>query len=451
MSQPGRITRRDCLRGLGASLALPLLGSWPGAARGAEPAAPLRLLFVFLPNGMHMPAWTPKATGADYELPPTLAPLAPHRRSLLVLSGLALRGGYALGDGPGDHARAAASFLTGAHPRKTGGADIKAGVSVDQVAASLLGRGLRFPSLELGLERSRLSGSCDSGYSCAYSSNISWRSPSGPNAKEIVPGRAFDRLFRGADAGLSKQERARRARLRASVLDAVLEDARDLRRRLGSTDRRKLEEYMDSVRAVEQRLEKTAAQAPAKGERFGAIPKKLEDHIDLMYDVIRLAFQTDSSRVVTFMAGNAGSNRSYPFIGVKEGHHRLSHHGRDPEKQAKIARINRFHVERFARFLEELKKVKEGPGTLLDNTLIVFASAIGDGNRHNHNELPVLLAGGGRGAVKPGAHLRFERDTPLCELYLFMLRQAGYRGSKFGDALKPLTGLDEARKTSAPF
>jgi hypothetical protein len=437
------ISRRGFLRAAGASVALPLLPSLSLQASAAPTAAPLRLLFVFTPNGMHMPDWTPAKTGVGYTMPRSLAALERHRDKLLVLSGLDLDAGHAHGDGPGDHARAGATFLTGMHPVKTPGANIRVGVSVDQLAARSLGGATRFPSLELGTERSRQSGSCDSGYACAYSSNISWRSPTAPNAKEIVPQRVFDRLFAASD-GLSDAERRRRAATRGSILDAVLEQAKGLRARLGVTDRRKLEEYMGSLREVEKRVRASAepevspaaGYSPPKGR-----PRSMQAHIRAMYDLVRLAFETDRTRVATFMVGNAGSNRSYRFLGVPEGHHRLSHHGRSAEKQAKIATINRFHVEQFSYLLDELDKVREGDGSLLDNTLVVFGSAIGDGNRHNHDQLPILLAGGGRGRVKGGRHLRFEPGTPLCSLYLRLLRFAGSRARSFGDATAPLARL----------
>lgn len=440
-------SRRAFLKGLGAAMALPYLESLGPLGSLAEAADvqthPLRLLFVFVPNGMHMPHWTPSAVGADYELPPSLRALHKSKSDFSVLSGLSLDAGRAHGDGPGDHARAAATFLTGMHPRKTGGANIKVGVSVDQVAAKTLGRTTRFPSLELGIERGRMAGSCDSGYSCAYSSNVSWRSERSPNAKEIVPQRVFDRLFKSSKDGLTARERQARDKRRASILDAVLEDAKKLRKGLGKSDRQKLDEYVDSVREVEKRILSPKKKEASPAENYKVprgIPKNPTEHMDQMFDLIRLAFQTDSTRVATYMMGNAGSNRSYRFLGVREGHHRLSHHGGDKKKHAKIATINRFHVARFARFLEEMKKVKEGDGTLLDNTLIVFGSGIGDGNRHNHNNLPIILAGGGN-HVKLGEHLKFKSDTPLCNLYFSLLRKAGWRGQRFGDGTKRLSKL----------
>lgn len=442
------LTRRGFLGAALGTLGLPLLehpalgplASLTGSARAAGAKPPLRLLFIFAPNGAHMPDWTPPGPGSELVLPKTLAPLAEVKSRLNVISGLGLDAARAHGDGPGDHARAAATFLTGVHPRKTAGANIRAGVSVDQLAAAALGRGERLASLELGTERSRLSGSCDSGYSCAYSSNISWRGESTPNAKEIVPRRVFDRLF-GDQQGLSAAERAARKRRRASVLDLVRDDARALGGKLGAADRHKVDEYLEALRELERRIHAPQAKPPkARGEVPKHTPRDLGEHLDHLYDLIRFAFLTDSVRVATFMLGNAGSNRSYRKLGVSEGHHRLSHHGRDKTKREKIARIDRFHIERLARFLKAMAATREGDGSLLDNTLIVYGSAIGDGNRHNHDDLPILLAGGG-GGVKGGRHLRFPKDTPLCELYLALLRLAGSRERTFGDAGKPLEGL----------
>ncbi|MBX3471600.1 MAG: DUF1552 domain-containing protein [Planctomycetes bacterium] len=410
----------------------------PRALGDGPPARPLRLVFVFVPNGVHLPAWRPPDEGPLGALPSILEPLEAHRERLLVLSGLTLDGGRAHGDGPGDHARAAASFLTGAHPRKTRGADIHAGVSVDQVAAAALGRTTRFASLELGTEPSAQSGACDSGYSCAYSSTIAWRDARTPLQKEVSPLRLFERLFGDGDA-LAPEARAARDRTRRSVLDLAEGEARRLRARLGQGDRRKLDEFAASVREVERRLEQAAAPAADRAPPARR-PADLGEHLGLLYDLTRLALHADQTRVVTLMAGNAGSNRSYAAIGVPEGHHDLSHHGRDPDKQEKLRRINRFHVERLAAFVDGLARTPEGDGTLLDHTLIVYGSGLADGDRHDHHDLPVLLLGGGA-RVAGGRHVRYPAETPLCALYLWLLRRAGVRADAFGDADRPLTGL----------
>lgn len=427
-------------------MALPWLDAmWPVRRRLAPP--PVRCAFVFAPNGMKMDEWTPSTTGRGFELPATLAALAPHRDAVLVLSGLALDGGRAHGDGPGDHARAAASYLTCAHPRKTGGADLHNGVSVDQVLAAEVGAATRFPSLELGMERGRSAGVCDSGYSCAYSNNVSWRTPTTPVAKETDPRAVFARLFGDPDRLVGAERQAIDERRKRSVLDAVLEDARALRRELGRGDRAKLDEYLTAVEELEQRIERVD-QAPTGV----AVPDELRGgkrdfgaRLDAMYALIELALRTDSTRTVTLMLGNAGSNRSYPELGVAEGHHTLSHHGGDPEKHGQVAKINRFHVERFAGLLERLSRAADGTGSLLDSSLIVYGSGLADGNRHAHHDLPILLAGRGGGAVRPGAHVAYETGTPLANLYLTILHAAGVRHDAFGDStgLLPLPGRGE--------
>jgi len=444
---PPAIPRRTFLKGAGAALALPLLeGMLPAPCLAGEPAGPVRLLFVFTPNGMHMPDWTPATEGADFGLPYLLEPLAPWREQLFVPSGLALDNARSKGDGPGDHARAGAAFLTTAHPKKTGGADIRLGVSVDQVAAAKVGRATRFPSLELGTEPSRQAGACDSGYSCAYSSNVSWRTPTQPLAKEVDPRLVFERLFLTEEARLSPEERERRRRYRRSVLDLVGEDAARLSGRLGRTDRRKLGEYAHGVRELERQIEAAAAEA-AELPDFDAprrAPRDYGRHVRLMYDLVGLAFEADLTRVATIMVGNAGSNRSYRDLGVPEGHHSLSHHGGDAEKQAKIRRINRWHTEQLAHLVERLATTPEGDGSLLDRTLVVYGSGIGDGNRHNHDDLPILLIGGAKAGVTPGRHVRYRRDTPLANLYLALLARAGVHAGSFGDSDGPLPGLQTA-------
>ncbi len=451
-SKKNRIHRRAVLRGLGTALALPWFESLGGGllrnagADGAK-AAPQRMAFLFIPSGAHMPEWTPKEAGTSYKLPWILEPLAPHRDHLTVLSGLAQDQARAHGDGPGDHARCASVFLTGAHPVKTKGADIRVGVSVDQAGARKIGHHTRFPSLELGIERGRQSGNCDSGYSCAYSSNISWRTPTLPMKHEVDPRLVFERLFRGGKPGETREARERRMRRRKSILDFLGEDAARLRKDLGGSDRMKLDEYLVGVRELEQRLEK-AEQKRARGEDPTAdftVPRGYRSnrtaHIRLMCDLMVLAFQTDTTRISTFMLGNGGSNLSYPFIGVPQGHHGISHHGKNPQKIAGIRKINRYHVEQLAYLLERMKSVKEGDGTLLDNVMICYGSAIGDGNRHNHDNLPIVLAGKGGGAIKGGQHRRYKRWTPLNNLYLSMLDLVGAPHESLGDSTGRLPNL----------
>jgi Protein of unknown function (DUF1552) len=454
MSGSFQLSRRTLLRGLGTTVALPMLDAMiPPATFGANAAAsatkaPTRVAWVYVPNGVNVADWNPIGVGADYELPKTLALLKEYRNDLLVLSGLTQNGARPLGDGPGDHARALAAFLTGCHPRKTGGADIKIGISVDQVAAEQVGRKTRFGSLELGCEAGQQAGSCDSGYSCAYSSNISWKTESTPVAKEINPRSVFERLFAGGPGNESDQARARRDRYQKSVLDFVRDDADRLERQLGRTDRRKLDEYLTSVRELEQRITRVETAPPPKPDmkRPDGIPHEFAEHVRLMFDLMALAFQTDMTRVATFVMANEGSNRSYPSIGVSDGHHEMSHHGGDKTKLEKIAKINRFHMTEFARFIGKLKEAKEPGGNVLDNSMIVYGSCIGDGDRHNHDELPILLAGHGSGTLKSGRHVRYPKDTPLNNLWLSMLDRIDVKTQKLGDSTGRLPLLDEEQR-----
>jgi hypothetical protein len=397
------------------------------------------MAFVYVPNGVNMANWTPKGLGADFELPATLEPLKAHQKDLLVLSGLAHDAGRAYADGAGDHARASATFLTGCRARKTPGADIKVGVSVDQVAAQKIGNLTRLPSLELGTDKARLAGNCDSGYSCAYSFNISWKGEATPMPPEVDPRLVFDRLFGNGQSGEMAEARIKRDRYKKSVLDFALEDARKLKADLGYTDRRKLDEYLTAVRDLEQRIERAnnfATTLPDYNRPTG-IPRAYEDHLKLMFDLLTLAFQTDTTRISTFIMAHDGSNRQYPFIGVRDGHHDLSHHQGDEEKLAKIAKINRFHTTQFAYFLEKLKSINEGDGTLLDNSMIVYGSGLGDGNRHNHDNLPVLVAGKGGGTIQTGRHVRMAKETPMTNLFLSVLDRVGAPVDRIGDS----TGL----------
>jgi hypothetical protein len=406
---------------------------------------PNRMAFLYVPNGVHMPAWRPKAEGPLTELPDILKPLAPVKDDLLVITGLCEDKGRPNGDGPGDHARALAAFLTGCQARKTDGADIRAGVSVDQVAASRVGEETRLPSLEIGCEPGAMAGNCDSGYSCVYSSTISWRSATQPLPKEVNPKLVFERLFgAGKDA-----DRAKRDARRKSVLDFVRADAGDLRTRLGASDQRKLDEYFTAVRDIERRIERAdhlpEIKLPTVAKPTGTPPReKYDEHLKLMADLLVLAFQTDVTRVCTFVLANEGSNRPYPFIGVPEGHHDLSHHGNDPKKQAKIQQINTFHMSQLAYILTKLKSIREGDGTLLDHCLIAYGSGNSDGNRHNHDDLPVLLAGRGGGTIKTGRHLSFPRykNTPLNNLWLSMLDRMSVKIDGLGDATGRLPGLE---------
>ncbi|RUL86123.1 DUF1552 domain-containing protein [Tautonia sociabilis] len=443
------LSRRTVLKGLGTAMALPWLEAMAPAAgiaqRPGGKVAPTRMAFLYVPNGAHMPEWTPSALGNDFQLPRVLEPLTPLKQHLLVLSGLAQDLARAHGDGGGDHARSMACFLTGVHPVKTDGADIRAGISVDQVAAARMGHHTRLPSLELGIDPSAQSGNCDSGYSCAYSSNLSWRSPTQPVPKEINPRLVFERLF-GDDT--ADDVDSRRRRYRKSILDLVADDARALHHRLGADDRRKVDEYLSAVREIERRLVVAERKRTEEVERPDdvvkpeGIPKDNQDHLRLMLDMLVLAFQTDQTRIATMVFANEGSNKSYNWIGIPDGHHSLSHHQGDAEKQDKIARINRYHVEQLAYFLGRLAEIREGDGTLLDHSMILYGSGIGDGNRHNHNDLPIILAGGGCGTLRTGRHLQYPTDTPLNNLYLSMLDRMDTPVDELGDSTGRLDQLD---------
>lgn len=448
----GALSRRSVLRGVGITMALPWLEAMSGAATSVARAAaagaggggaiPLRMAFIFAPNGVNYPHWLPRGEGAAYELSPTLGPLAGVREHVNILTGLTLDKARDNGDGPGDHARSSASFLTGRQARKTSGNDIHLGISVDQFAAAQVGGATRLPSLELGCEHSQPAGNCDSGYSCAYTSNIAWRDEDTPVPKMVDPAAVFERMFGDAGATAAQRERLRR---RGSVLDFVLEDSERLERRLGGADRRKLDEFQTAVREIERRVQLAAAESaeqplPEQAAPAG-IPRRVGEHIDLMYDMMLLAFQTDSTRIATFMVGTGGSNRSLPEIGVSEGHHELSHHQNNQEMIEKIRRIDRFYVERFARFVERMAATPEGEGSLLDNCMILHGSGISDGNRHNHEDLPIVMAGRGGGALETGRLIAYPRETPLCALYMTMLERMGCEVESFGDAGASLGGL----------
>jgi hypothetical protein len=439
-----RLSRRTVLRGLGTAVALPWLEAmgpltcWAGP--GTKAPAPNRLAVLYVPNGKHMADWTPKTEGAAFELSPTLQPLAAVKDDLLVLTNLTADKARDHGDGGGDHARALAAFLTGCQPRKTDGTDIRAGISVDQVAAARIGDQTRLPSLEIGAEGGAMAGNCDSGYSCVYSSTMSWRSATTPVPKEVNPKLIFERLFGNSQ----DPNRARRDLNRKSVLDFVREDSSTLQNQLGAEDRRKLDEYFSSVRDLEQRIDRAARlpepKAPTMARPAG-IPGAYPDHLQLLCDLLVLAFQADVTRVCTFVLANEGSNRPYPFAGVSEGHHDLSHHENNPAKQAKISQINRFHTTQLAYLLTKLKSVPEGDGTLLDHCMVVYGSGNSDGNRHNHDDLPVLVAGKGCGTLQTGRHLRFPKETPLNNLWLTLLDRMQVNVPALGDSSGRLNGL----------
>jgi hypothetical protein len=401
------------------------------------------MAFLFTPNGVIPSAWEPKEVGANFTLPPTLEPLAGVKNEVLVLSGLSQQRANALGDGAGDHARSAAAFLTGAHPYKTSGANIRVGVSVDQIAAAKIGRSTPLPSLELGIDHGATAGNCDSGYSCAYSSCISWKTPTTPMAKEINPKLVFERMFGSGNVG--PQERERRNFLRKSILDLVRDDSDRLNKKLGLADRRKMDEYTSGVRDLEMRIElagQSAARRPADVAVPVGVPEDFARHVELMFDLLALAFQTDMTRIATFMFGNEGSNRGYSMVGAKDGHHALSHHRNNQELIAQLKRIDRYLVGHYAAFLAKLRSIREGEGTLLDNCMVLYGSGIKDGNAHTHHDLPILLAGRAGGSILPGRHLKLPKETPLNNLFLSLLERVGAGVPQVGDSTGRIKGLE---------
>jgi hypothetical protein len=396
------------------------------------------MAFVYIPNGVHQDNWWPTDEGRAFQLGKTMEPLTPLKSSLQVLGGLNHQNAKAGNDGAGDHARANATFLTGARARKTDSADIQVGVSVDQVAAQQIGHLTRFSSLELSCDSVRKSGRCDSGYSCAYQYNLSWRSPSVPMTPEPNPRLVFERLF-GSGVGAERQVHFRqRQATQKSLLDFVMHDAKSLQTQLGQSDRAKLDEYLTGVREIEQRIQRTESFGALPDPRVDApagIPGDFGDHMDIMFDLLAMAFETDSTRVATLLLAGDGSNRSYPQIGIAEGHHYCSHHRNDVDLMGKIARIDRYYMEHFARFLKRLEQTKDVDGrSVLHNSMIVYGSGNADGNRHTHDNLPVILAGGGGGTLESGRHVNLG-GRPMSDLFLSMTDRLGVQGiERIGDS-----------------
>jgi hypothetical protein len=450
------LNRRRFLRGLGACLALPafdslrplpLLAANSGTAANAATStgAPLRMAFVYFPNGAIPANWWPKGEGADFDLNRTLQPLENVKNRLQILSGLDHVNATPGPDGAGDHARASGTFLTGVRVKKTAGADIHAGISIDQVAANQVGHLTRFPSLELTCDAVRKSGNCDSGYSCAYQYNLAWRSPTQPVAPEPNPRLLFERLFGAGAPGERRESLLRRQQQQHSILDFVLDDARSLQARLAARDRQKLDEYLGSVREIERRIERAEhfgeSPDPAVDTPAG-IPPSFEEYIQIMYDMMILAFQTDSTRIATFLLANEGSNRAFPEIGIAEGHHFLTHHRNKQEMIDKVAEIDLWYIKHFARFLEKMEQTRDIDGnSLLHNSMIVYGSGNADGNRHTHVNLPVLLAGGGGGTLTPGRFLKCG-GVPMSNLLLSMVDRLGVSDvERHGDSTSRLAGI----------
>lgn len=410
-------------------------GSTAGLTASGDP---LRMAYLYVPNGVNLDRWRPKGEGKDYQMAPSFKALEAQRDDFQVFSGFGQQNATAGPDGAGDHARANASFLTGMRARKTAGADINCGISVDQMAAREMEGKTRFSSLELSCDGVRKSGSCDSGYSCAYQFNLSWRQPNQPMAPESNPRYVFERLF---GAGGSK-ERTKNAGTRIanklSVLDFVNDQAKSLHNKLGRNDQQKMDEYLTGVREIEQRIEKAESWGPPPNPGTPApsgVPENYGEHIRLMMDMMVLAFQTDSTRVSTFLLAHDGSNRSFADLGVPDGHHNISHHQRKAENLDKIAKIDTFYMENLAYFFKRLRETKEANGkTLFDNSMIVYGSGIADGDRHSHNNLPLVVGGGGGGIFNPGRHVDLKSDVPLSNLYLRMLHEFGVKTDRFGDS-----------------
>jgi len=451
------LSRRHFLRGIGACLALPALESLrplgllaEGATSAGQLAttatgAPLRTAFVYFPNGAIQPSWWPKGEGKEFELSRTMQPLEKVKHQLQILGGMDHVNATPGPDGAGDHARASGTFLTGVRVKKTAGADIQAGISIDQVMANQIGHLTRFPSLELTCDAVRKSGNCDSGYSCAYQYNLAWRSATQPISPEPNPRLLFERLFGAGAPGERHEGLKRRQQQQRSILDFVLDDARSLQGQLTARDKQKLDEYLGSVREIEKRIE--------KAERFGktpdpavntpaGVPPSFEQYMQLMYDMMVLAFQTDSTRVATFLLNNEGSNRSFQEIGIDEGHHYLTHHQNKQEMINKVAEIDLFYVKQFARFLEKMEQTKDVDGkSLLQNSMIVYGSGNADANRHTHVNLPVILAGGGGGALTPGRFVKVG-GVPMTNLFLGMADRLGVRDvDRLGDSTGRVEGI----------
>ncbi len=439
------ISRRTVLRGMGTAVALPLLDAMVPALTATQktPARAVRRLgVVYHPNGVIYENWLPTGTGRDFQLSRTLAPLEPFRDQLIVVTGLSSEQAEALGDGGGDHSRASGTYLTGVHVRKSDSV-VENGISMDQIAAKALARETQLSSLQLTADDNSLVGSCDVGYSCAYSSTLSWLTPTLPLMAENNPRVVFERLFGSTD---STDPRVRAARLRQdrSILDSVTDRVRQLQQALGSTDNRKLTDYLESLRDVERRIQKAEEQTGIKGpdvDQPSGVPDGFEPHVQLLYHLQVLAYQSDLTRVITFMYGREQTGRPYPQIGIPEPHHPLTHHQNDTSKMEKCTAIQLYHVALFAAYLEKLRATPDGDGTLLDHMLLLYGGGISNSDRHTHGPLPTLLLGGGAGTLKGGRHLVYPADTPLTNLQLTLLDKMGVPMEKLGDSTGHITEL----------
>jgi hypothetical protein len=441
------ISRRTILRGLGAAVALPLLDAMVPALTAAADTLekPVRRLgVVYHPNGVIYDKWLPTGAGADFALSPTLAGLEPFRDKLLVITNLHMEVAEALGDGGGDHSRASGGYLNGVHVRKSDTL-VEAGISMDQIAARAFERETQLSSLQMQMDDNSIVGSCDVGYSCAYSSTLSWLTPTLPLMTENNPRVLFERLF-GATDSTDPGVRAARLRQDRSILDSVTERVKQLQQRLGAGDNRRVNDYLTSLRDVERRIQKTEEQSTKElpdVARPAGIPESFDDHARLMYDLQLLAYQSDVTRVITFMYGREQSPRPYPQIGVPEPHHSMTHHQEDPAKMEKCAAIQRYHLKLFAEYLQKLRDTPDGDGSLLDHVMILYGGGISNSDRHTHGPLPTLLVGGGAGTLKGGRHLVYPEHTPLTNLQLTMLNLLGVPAERLGDSTGQFKELSE--------
>jgi len=440
------LPRRTFLRGLGATVALPLVDAMVPAfsATVKSAAKPIcRMGFIYVPNGVAMNDslnyWTPKGSGAGFDFSPILAPLVPHRDRLTIVSGLAQKQGESLGDGNGEHTRACATWLAGVHPKKTEGSDIRLTTTADQIAAAHLGKETVLPSMEMIASEIDLvlGGQCEAGYSCAYMNTVSWQSPTTPLPVENNPSVVFDRLF---GEGGNPDERLDRMKRKRSLLDRVNSDLARLQRSLGPSDRLRISEYLDAVREVERRIQMAEEQnsnstLPVPNRPIG-IPSQYDDHLKLLYDLQWLAYQGDLTRVFSLMYGRELNSRSYPEIGISEPHHGLSHHGDRPEQIEKFSRLNTYQVQLFAYFLDKLRSTPDGDGNLLDHTILLYGGAMSNPNVHLHVNLPLVVAGGGAGTLKGGRHLTFDpaKNVPMTNLLVSLLDKAGVAVERLGDS-----------------
>jgi hypothetical protein len=439
------LSRRTVLRGLGTAVALPLLDAMVPALTALQktPAAPVRRLgVVYHPNGVIYENWLPKGTGRDFTLSPVLEPLEPFRKQLVVITNLASQQAEALGDGGGDHSRASGTYLTGVHIKKSDSV-VGNGMSMDQIAARALERDTQLSSLQLTADDNSLVGACDVGYSCAYSSTLSWLTPTLPLMAENNPRVVFERLF-GSSESTDPRARASRLRRDRSILDSVSARVKELQTTLGPSDNRKVSDYLESLRDVERRIQKAEEQSTREipdVQRPAGVPDGFQPHVELLYDLQLLAYQSDLTRVITFMYGREQTGRPYPQIGISEPHHPLTHHQNDAEKMAKCTVIQTYHVRLFASYLEKLRETPDGDGNLLDNLVLLYGGGISNSDRHTHGPLPTLLVGGGGGSLDGGRHLVYPEDTPLTNLQLTLLHMMGVPVERLGDSTGRFTEL----------